>query len=149
VARQAADLGNTDTLHRLAMMREIAGDREGAEAVARQAADHGDAHVLYSLAEIREEAGEREGAEALARQAADVGDAEALYGMAMRRQFLDGLWPNGLDPDGTPTPPWQPSASALHGRYVPSDTPEGAAGDDPAGNSVCPSPRGRIGQQDR
>ncbi|WP_217238348.1 hypothetical protein [Streptomyces sp. AC555_RSS877] len=107
--RKAAKHGSAEALYRLAMMRESAGDREGALALARQAADQGDAHALFSLAEIREEAGDGEGAEALARQAADVGDAEALDGMAMGRQLLEGLWPNGLDPDGTPTPAWQPS----------------------------------------
>ncbi|MEU7061473.1 hypothetical protein AB0A61_37350, partial [Streptomyces sp. NPDC046197] len=97
----------TDALLRLAEMREQAGDREGAEALARQAADHGSTDALLRLAEMREQAGDREGAEALARQAADHGNTGTLH------DLFDRLWPNGLDPDGTHTPPWQPSAPAL------------------------------------
>jgi hypothetical protein len=52
---------------------------------------------------LREEAGDRDGAEALARQAADRGNARDPDD-----RLLTMLWPNGLDPDGTPTTPWQP-----------------------------------------
>ncbi|WP_329033049.1 helix-turn-helix domain-containing protein [Streptomyces sp. NBC_01725] len=135
LTRQAADRGDPYALLRLALRREIAGDREDAEALARQAADRGDPYALYRLAEMREEAGDREDAEALARQAADCGDPYALHLLAEMRdtgladladcdqrretylQYLinmrwlfSRLWPNGLDPDGAPTPLRQPSA---------------------------------------
>ncbi|WP_042492509.1 helix-turn-helix domain-containing protein [Streptomyces avermitilis] len=109
--RQAADRGNTDVLYRLAEMREEAGDREGAEALARQAADRGNTDVLCRLAQVREEAGDREGAEALFRQAADRGSTHVLYRLAEMREVLRRQWPYGLDPDGTPTPPWQPPSA--------------------------------------
>ncbi|MFB8247380.1 hypothetical protein ACFC5X_20340 [Streptomyces sp. NPDC055952] len=134
LARQAAGHGSTHGLARLAEGREEAGDREGAEDLARQAASHGDTYALVRLAEGREKAGDREGAEHLYRQAADHGDtlaaillakrrekagdregAEHLYrqaanhvaGDSILRQIFLKRWPEGLDPDGTPTRPWQ------------------------------------------
>ncbi|MBX7554195.1 hypothetical protein ABZX95_40380 [Streptomyces sp. NPDC004232] len=83
---KAADAGHPDALLRLAGLRERVGDREGAETLARQAAD-----ADYV-------AGDQEGAETLYWQAADTG--ESLLGIETRR------WPYGLDPDGSPTPPW-------------------------------------------
>ncbi|MBL1109751.1 tetratricopeptide repeat protein [Streptomyces sp. 5-8] len=107
LARQAADHGNTYALVHLALRREATGDREGAETLARQAADHGNTYALFHLAAGREEAGDREGAETLARQGADLGDTNyPFYSEAESRVFLR-LWPDGLDPDGTPTPRWQ------------------------------------------
>ncbi|WEP00696.1 hypothetical protein A6P39_044095 (plasmid) [Streptomyces sp. FXJ1.172] len=78
-------------------MREKAGDREGAETLARQAADAGHGQWLASLARMREEAGDSESAETLYRQAANTGQPHP---------FLKNRWPYGLDPDGSPTPPW-------------------------------------------
>ncbi|UXY32091.1 helix-turn-helix domain-containing protein [Streptomyces sp. HUAS TT20] len=101
---QAADAGDTWALNRLAGVRERAGDREGAEALARQAADAGDAYALISLAEMREMAGDGEGAEALYREAADVGLTPTGPGTGFP---AEERWPYGLDPDGTPTSPWQ------------------------------------------
>ncbi|WAZ26594.1 tetratricopeptide repeat protein [Streptomyces cinnabarinus] len=105
LAWQAAGNGTTTALYRLAEMREQAQDREGAEALYRQAAEHGDTDALYRLAEWRERAGDREGAATLARQAADNGGV--LYRFSRHGRLLKRLWPHGLDPDGTPTPPWQ------------------------------------------
>ncbi|WP_261401077.1 helix-turn-helix domain-containing protein [Streptomyces salinarius] len=127
LARRAADHGDASALLCLAVMREEAGDREDAEHLARRAADHGDTHALQRLAEMREEAGDREGAEHLYRQAADHGHTHALQRLALMREEAgdrEGAehlyrqaadhgtlaytwWPNGLDPDGTPTRPWQ------------------------------------------
>ncbi|MFD8766689.1 tetratricopeptide repeat protein [Streptomyces mirabilis] len=124
LARQAADHGRTRALHRLPVMWEewqLPWDREDAESLLRQAADHGDINALYRLAVMREKAGDREGAQALALQAADHGSAYPLHRMNEIRELLDRLWPNGLDPDGMPTPPWRPSASALLGQHVPPD----------------------------
>ncbi|MEW1723902.1 helix-turn-helix domain-containing protein, partial [Streptomyces sp. NPDC093109] len=84
--QRAADHGSTDALLRLAEMRLVAGDRDGAEALYQQAADHGSTDALYSLAVMREEAGDRDGAEALARQAADHGKPHALLRLAEMRE---------------------------------------------------------------
>ncbi|MET7816632.1 helix-turn-helix domain-containing protein [Streptomyces sp. NPDC005395] len=105
LARQAADHGDTRALFYLAMMREQAGDREGAKHLARQAADHGDTRALSHLAMMREQAEDREGAEHLARQAADLG-TDDIRGAPLGQTFTT-RWPDGLDPDGTPTQPWQ------------------------------------------
>ncbi|MBL1109739.1 helix-turn-helix transcriptional regulator [Streptomyces sp. 5-8] len=97
LARQAADAGTTYALRKLAQLREAAGDRRSADALARRAADAGDAYALVILAQLRKEAGDLESAEALARHAADTGGAT---------QHLGNWWRYGLDPDGSPTPPW-------------------------------------------
>ncbi|MEU3190721.1 helix-turn-helix domain-containing protein [Streptomyces sp. NPDC006992] len=112
--RQAAPW-NTYVWSRLVEMREKAGDREDAEALAQQAADHGDAYALLRLAVMREEAGDRDSAETLLRQAADVGIT-----IAQNREELGRRWRYGLDPDGTPTPPWQPHTNLPH---TPPDAP--------------------------
>ncbi|MFF0001752.1 hypothetical protein [Streptomyces avermitilis] len=127
--RQAADAGNTHALVLLAKLREAAGDRESAENLYRQAADAGNTHALRMLAQLREAAGDRESADALARRAADAGDAYALVVLAQLRKkdgdlgsaealarraadtggatpHLGNRWRYGLDPDGSPTPPW-------------------------------------------
>ncbi|MER6131939.1 hypothetical protein [Streptomyces sp. NPDC001815] len=116
--RQVGDRGDPNVLVRLAEMWEEAGDRESAEALARQVADHGDPNVLARLVRMRAEAGDQENAEALARQAADHGDAP----LAEMRRVLRRLWPYGLDPDGTPSPPWQPSMPAPLNRDLPPAT---------------------------
>lgn len=104
-------------------MREDAGDREGAATLARQAADHGDTYALARFAEMRERAADREGAETLARQAADQGSTDnTLARLVGMPAMLNRLWPDGLDPDGTPTAPWQPSAYVPLSRHVPPGT---------------------------
>ncbi|MFG3384674.1 helix-turn-helix domain-containing protein [Streptomyces sp. NPDC047999] len=131
----AVDHGEPDALMRLARMREQAGDREGAEFLARHAYDHGDPDARLFLAWMRERAGDAVGAEALFREAAERGSTQALEGLANMREeagdwpgaevlyrkaadrgyeastALKKLWPFGLDPDGTPTPPWQDGAA--------------------------------------
>ncbi|WP_245205800.1 hypothetical protein [Kitasatospora sp. RG8] len=129
--RQAAGAGSADALAYLTRMREQTGDHEGAEAFARQAAEAGSTIALSSLARMREETGDREGAEALAWEAAEAGHTDALVDLArmrdragdresaeiLYRQVADAgrlylylvnreRWPYGLDPDGSPTPPW-------------------------------------------
>ncbi|MEV7190417.1 helix-turn-helix domain-containing protein [Streptomyces sp. NPDC093510] len=163
---QAANDGDTDALLRLVLMRRAGGDREGAEALARQAADLGDTRALTVLAEMQEATGDREGAEALARQAAAQGGTNALVRLAEMREeaadrqrlirqtadhggihashhsieiqeALQRMWPYGLEPDGTPTPPWQPiSVRPVQTTDTASHVVEDAviaAGDDPAG----------------
>ncbi|MDH2388424.1 helix-turn-helix domain-containing protein [Streptomyces sp. HNM0663] len=119
--RRAADHGNPYALYRLAEWRKEAGERESAEALYQQAADHGSPAALVGLAQMREEAGERESAEALYRQAADHGDTEALYRLDGMPKVFSRLWPYGLEPGGTPTPPWKPSVSALLSRCAPPE----------------------------
>ncbi|MFD7935340.1 helix-turn-helix domain-containing/SEL1-like repeat protein [Streptomyces sp. NPDC059755] len=106
LARQVADAGSPFALRRLAEMREETGDREGAESLARQAADAGSTATLFSLAVMREEAGDRNGAETVYRQVADAGDATLSLYNQLEKAFKK-RWPYGLDPDGTPTSPWQ------------------------------------------
>ncbi|MFF0026567.1 hypothetical protein ACFYQQ_39295, partial [Streptomyces sp. NPDC005496] len=76
-------------------------------ALYRQAAERGDTNALLRMAVMREEAGDPKGAEVLNRQAADhgYGGKRARWAPEGRRVFR-GLWPYGLDPDGTPTPRW-------------------------------------------
>ncbi|MFE2118594.1 helix-turn-helix domain-containing protein [Streptomyces microflavus] len=96
---QAADAGDDFALIRLAQMREETGDRSGAETLYLKAAEAGNTFALVSLAQMREETGDRSGAETLYLKAADAGLAW-LVDPASR-------WPYGLDPDGTPTLPWE------------------------------------------
>ncbi|MCY1677104.1 helix-turn-helix domain-containing protein [Streptomyces sp. SL294] len=121
LARQAADHDDGHALARLALRREEAGDRAGAEALARQAADHGDGSALYFLAWVREVAGDRNSAEDLYRQAADYGHRYTMAHLApvWMPDTYNRLWPYGLDPDGTPTSPWQPSLSVDQREHVP------------------------------
>ncbi|POX57510.1 hypothetical protein C3492_43215 [Streptomyces sp. Ru62] len=99
LARRAAAAGDTGALTVLVRMREEAGDREGAETLACRAAAAGDTGALAELARLRHWAGERKGAEILYRQLADAG--KPVYGSTRI------WWLYGLDPDGSPTPPWQ------------------------------------------
>ncbi|MGI3228504.1 hypothetical protein ACRJ4B_36630 [Streptomyces sp. GTA36] len=111
---QAAEAGDITVLKRLAWLREAAGDREGAEALAQQAADNGSGSALYGLAMMREWTGDQEDAQALARQVADAGwsftfgfDKSDWRLFGERTIKPEHWWPYGLDPDGTPTSPWQ------------------------------------------
>ncbi|MET9411588.1 hypothetical protein ABZX90_38485 [Streptomyces sp. NPDC002935] len=113
--QQAADHSSTGTLYRLAVLREDVGDCEGAETLALKAADQDDVSALYRLAGMREEAGDRKGAESLVLNAADRGRTDT-------RDIVKRLWLYGLDADGTPTSPWQPSASAPLDRHLPPGT---------------------------
>ncbi|WP_406430065.1 helix-turn-helix domain-containing protein [Streptomyces sp. NBC_00631] len=103
--RHAADLGDRGALARLTEIRERAGDREGAESLYRQAADQGDRGALYLLAS--EEALDWGGVENLLQLAKNHGDLGTHSLLIRMRERLEKLWPYGLDPDGTPTPPWQ------------------------------------------
>ncbi|UUU35733.1 hypothetical protein JIX56_41075 [Streptomyces sp. CA-210063] len=97
-ARKVSDAGYTMLLASLAQMRARAGDRESAEILAHEAASARDPDALVLLGELCEEAGNHERAEALFRAAANTGEAKSLRAFAR--------WPHGLEPDGSPTPPW-------------------------------------------
>ncbi|MFJ3402195.1 tetratricopeptide repeat protein [Streptomyces microflavus] len=84
--QRAGDHGDTDTLRRLADMRETAGDWVGAETLYQRAVGHGDMYALLRLATMREKAGDREGAETLFRRAADQGSIDALGHLAAMRE---------------------------------------------------------------
>ncbi|MFJ3932821.1 MULTISPECIES: hypothetical protein [unclassified Streptomyces] len=88
--REAAARGDIDALHRLGRLRKEAGDGVGAEAVYREAADHGDANPWF--------------------YAVSLGDGALLSDADHVRNEITTRWPYGLDPDGTPTPPWQDGA---------------------------------------
>ncbi|MFK4122901.1 helix-turn-helix domain-containing protein [Streptomyces longwoodensis] len=106
---QAADRGDTIALCQLAVTREKAGDWASAETLARQAADHGDTGALRQLAVMRESAGDLANATILARAVADYGGASVDYEHTAWASMLRMRWPHGMDPDGTPTAPWQPT----------------------------------------
>ncbi|MHA4820002.1 hypothetical protein ACXZ65_37270 [Streptomyces aculeolatus] len=107
--RLVADQREAISLVVIASFREEAGDRDGADRLAQLGADHGTSLVLINLAQQRLKAGDRDSAECLARQAADQGTEDLT-------ETLATLWPYGLDPDGSPTRPWQPAVSAPLGR---------------------------------
>ncbi|MFB7429056.1 helix-turn-helix domain-containing protein [Streptomyces hydrogenans] len=104
VYREVANHNPGSTMFALALRREGAGDLEGAETLYLKAADHGNSSALSALGRMRWEAGDRKGAEAFWRRMADSG--APLIGES---HTWFKLWPYGLDPDGTPTPPWSRS----------------------------------------
>ncbi|MET9412133.1 hypothetical protein ABZX90_41420 [Streptomyces sp. NPDC002935] len=110
VAEQAVQAGNPHALPSLARMQEEAGDLKGAERLLRQAADAGNEDAPAPHCLLLEKVGDREGAELTAREAANAGNSAAVDRLARMRKSSgtdgDGLWPYGLDPDGTPSAPW-------------------------------------------
>jgi hypothetical protein len=106
LAVRAADAGNIYALLDLAVTRGTAKDHAGAETLLRRAADTGSAYAMFELAQKRERAGDHAGAETLARQAADTGSLGSVSNSNTFRTYARRQWPHGLDPDGTPTPPW-------------------------------------------
>ncbi|MFE4658845.1 tetratricopeptide repeat protein [Streptomyces hydrogenans] len=98
--REAVDHDGAIGLLSLGSMRAGAGDLVGAEAAFREAVDRGSDIGLFYLGSIREMSGDRAGAEAVDREAVDRGDAGFMSDRVRKR------WPFGLDPDGTPTSPW-------------------------------------------
>uniref|UniRef100_A0AAU3I1J9 Tetratricopeptide repeat protein n=1 Tax=Streptomyces sp. NBC_01393 TaxID=2903851 RepID=A0AAU3I1J9_9ACTN len=104
--RRAVDAGHVIALDTLARLREDAGDTDEAEAIAWAAADAGNRFVLVKLARMRQQAGNQRGAERLLRQAADAGYTDPS---PMTEEWVSTApeWRYGLDPDGTPTPPWR------------------------------------------
>ncbi|MFF9213253.1 MULTISPECIES: sel1 repeat family protein [unclassified Streptomyces] len=68
----AANAGAPYAVGMLAWLREMAGDKKGAERLAQRAADAGAFHALLALALLREMAGDKKGAERLPRTAGDV-----------------------------------------------------------------------------
>ncbi|MFE3865903.1 hypothetical protein ACFXPT_36620 [Streptomyces goshikiensis] len=93
--------------YRLAALQDECRDRPGAEELVRHAAPFDDANGLCRLILLREARGDRKGAEDLARQCIEQIDVTLMRGLLPRA--LSRLWPYRLNPDGAPTPRWQPS----------------------------------------
>ncbi|MFJ7158145.1 hypothetical protein ACIQUQ_24860 [Streptomyces sp. NPDC101118] len=98
VLREAVAAGSATAVLRIARRRHNAGAWNEAEALYQEALDAGELAALTWWGALRQECGDRSGAEALYRQAADAGVVNA---------DTHRLWPDGLEPDGTPSPPWQ------------------------------------------
>ncbi|KOU76222.1 hypothetical protein ADK57_05375 [Streptomyces sp. MMG1533] len=106
--RQAVDAGVTEARRHLARLRVAVGDRAGAEALLMPLVEAGDVQALLRLIRIREDAGEVEDLAAAYKQVVDGGGIPALFFSFRTAGFSpDEQWPHGLDPDGTPSPPWQ------------------------------------------
>ncbi|MFF5939025.1 hypothetical protein [Streptomyces sp. NPDC012508] len=96
---QLAHTRRTEALTALVLAREKAGNDEAAEALAWQAADAGHPEVLTELVWERKKTLGWESTEVLAIRAADAGYLHSI-------PYQEEWWPYGLDPDGSPTPPW-------------------------------------------
>ncbi|MFH8753637.1 hypothetical protein ACH4GK_38485 [Streptomyces rimosus] len=113
LARQAADHGHAHALTDLMRMRKETRNLVSTETPHRRAVELDVINGLLDLAWMRAEAGDLVGAETLCEHAASPGNADPQVDLAELRQVLTKFWPNGLDPDGMPTPPWQPSVPVL------------------------------------
>ncbi|TQE26190.1 ATP-binding protein [Streptomyces ipomoeae] len=102
-ARAAAEYGLTNTLADLAVRREAAGDKEHAESLWEAAAVYGHPEALANIARFEYEAHGIHVAARTAREALDRGDAS--YFRHRVEPLWARLWPHGIEPDGTPTPP--------------------------------------------
>ncbi|WP_406436798.1 helix-turn-helix domain-containing protein [Streptomyces sp. NBC_01613] len=106
LAVRAAHAGTIHALLDLAAAQKQAGNHTTAEALLRRAADSGNAHALLQLARTRDEAGDHTTAHTLALHAADTGSPENISHSNTFRTYARHRWPHGLNPNGTPTPPW-------------------------------------------
>ncbi|MFJ9080677.1 hypothetical protein ACIRO3_36390 [Streptomyces sp. NPDC102278] len=104
-ARRLEESAHPDAWGALIRLWQMTGDPEKAEAAAEKAAGAGRLDARIHLVRLRHAAGDREGALRHARHLADSGHATTLTDQPVS---ANELWPHGLDPDGTPTPPWQP-----------------------------------------
>ncbi|MCX5078675.1 hypothetical protein OHA84_36740 [Streptomyces sp. NBC_00513] len=104
-ARRLEESEHPDAWGALIRLWQMTGDPEKAEAAARKAAGAGHLDARIHLVRLRHAAGDMEGALRQARHLADSGHAATLTEQPVS---VNELWPNGLDADGTPTPPWQP-----------------------------------------
>ncbi|MET9669680.1 hypothetical protein ABZY19_30705 [Streptomyces sp. NPDC006475] len=102
-ARAAAEYGLTGTLVELAARREASGNREHALELWEAAARYGHPEALANIARFQYEAQDIDGAARTAREALDRGDAAHPHHRI--EPLWARLWPHGVEPDGTPTPP--------------------------------------------
>lgn len=84
---KAAESREPRAMTRLASLRAMAGDHDGAERLTREAADAGNARALARLSSLRKEAGDHEGAERLAREATAAGYPYQLLYLAGQREL--------------------------------------------------------------
>lgn len=137
-SRQSQDGGYGEVLVLLARWRAQVGDSKGAEWLYREAADarsstdkktaprverdilsdisEGQPELRKWLNELRERGVYYDGAERIILSVVDSGNLEALHWLHHNisdrwPHFID-LWPHGLEPDGTPSPPWCPLEAA-------------------------------------
>ncbi|MFE5847793.1 hypothetical protein ACFQ7N_39845 [Streptomyces niveus] len=107
---EAARYGSARSVAELALLREDRGDLERAEALWEMAAGHDHPEALANIARLRQMAGDLQTAAMTAREAVDRGDA-AFWHHGLT-PLWETLWPDGIEPDGTPSPPRKEPASA-------------------------------------
>ncbi|MGC5007802.1 hypothetical protein [Streptomyces sp. NBC_00353] len=93
--------GEPAVLFEMAHILHQAGNRKGAEQALLQAGEAGHPQALIKLFLLCKKAGDHTRAEGIVKQALDAATA---WGGTGKDVFQ--MWPYGLDPDGTPTPPW-------------------------------------------
>ncbi|MET9219950.1 transcriptional regulator [Streptomyces sp. NPDC003300] len=103
LAFDAARYRNPQALVALAMLRKEGEDHAAAERLTIEATRHGEFTALDTLARYYLEDGRLDIAERLAHLSADRGnDGKRRNSPEVWRT----LWPHGLEPDGSPSPPW-------------------------------------------
>ncbi|MEU9348999.1 helix-turn-helix domain-containing protein [Streptomyces sp. NPDC048278] len=129
----AAEAGHQWAVNQLARLRHAAGDHEGAEQLLAEGADRGEPTAFFEIARIRRAVGDLPGAEQALNRADETGHPQALIELFLlltaagddaraedtvkralnagkawggTRRDVFSMWSYGLDPDGTPTPPW-------------------------------------------
>ncbi|MET8205842.1 helix-turn-helix transcriptional regulator [Streptomyces sp. NPDC005373] len=108
LASRAAETGHIKAAQLLAWDLEEAGDIAGAEYWHRRTADYGDDEHLMAVARLRQQAHDTAGALAVCREAADTASIDLVRRLNWAQDTTwQDLCPYGLDPDGTPSAPWQ------------------------------------------
>ncbi|WP_405826373.1 helix-turn-helix transcriptional regulator [Streptomyces sp. NBC_00838] len=108
LAFRAAETGHVRAAQLLAWDLEEAGDTAGAEYWHRRMADHGDDEHLMALARLRQQAHDTAGALAVYQEAAATAGVDLIHRLNWAQDTAwQDLCPYGLDPDGTPSTPWQ------------------------------------------
>jgi hypothetical protein len=136
LAQRAAENGYHSALSRLLSLRHEAGDFDGAERLAREAESRGNNSLLDTLSILHRQRekieNKNKATEGDANKSGHSGDSTSVLGTIDRkdveREYLrladigrimepstfditkggefKGLWPHGLNPDGTPSTPW-------------------------------------------
>ncbi|MFF8958709.1 tetratricopeptide repeat protein [Streptomyces sp. NPDC014894] len=105
---ETASAGNLTALLHLARILKESGARREAEELYRDVITAGNTMAMLHLATMRAEDGYHEQATKLLREAADAGQHMHNY---PEGKTLYERWPNGLDPDGRPSPSWPQAGS--------------------------------------
>ncbi|GGY72123.1 helix-turn-helix domain-containing protein [Streptomyces xanthochromogenes] len=129
LASRAAGTGHIKAARMLAWNLEAAGDIAGAEHWHRRMAEYGDDEHLMSVARLRQQVHDTAGALAVYREAAATTGIDLVHCLCWTQDTAwQDLCPYGLDPDGTPSAPWQaplpgsPGTTCWHG-----PSPDGSA----------------------